>query len=157
MFKAKGRDHSYALLPISGTPPPNLTGVGSHAISFAGEVKVPGDVAEFVRYTKDNSDDSDSPISWDLDIDVGPSFRILKAVAPFVAVTHVQSTNADSDDYFEHSIRFRNPAWSPQIGDPRRIILHVTVRQMGEGMHIMRLSYSAMATGTLVNPEQFVS
>lgn len=156
MFKAKGRDHSYALLPISAAPPPNLAGLGSHAIAFAGEVVIPDDVAEFVRYTKDNMDDADSPIDWDLDIEVGPSFRILKSVAPFVSVTHVQSTNADSDDYFEFSVKFRNPAWSPQRGDPRRIILHVAVRQMGEGMHIMRLSYSATATGLLPNPEQFV-
>jgi hypothetical protein len=157
VFKAKGKDHSYALLPISAAPPPNITGAGSHAIAFAGEVNFSTKILLELRRMKDEMDDSDDHFDWDLDFEVGPSWRSVKAVAPLVAVTNVHSLSADEDDTFQFGVKFRNPAWSPQIGDPRRIILHVTVKQSGQGLSIQQLSYSATATGLLINPEQFVS
>ena len=157
MFKEKGKDHSYALLPISAAPPPNITDAGSHAIAFAGEVYFSKKTSLELRRMKDQSDDADNHLDWDLDFEVGPSWRSVKAVAPLVAATNVHSLSADEDDTFQFGVKFRNPAWSPQIGDPRRIILHVTVEQAGESLQILRLSYSATATGLLINPEQFVS
>lgn len=157
MFKAKGRDHSYALLPISADPPPNIADVGFHAIAFAGEVDFSSKTLLALRRMKDEMDDSDNQLVWDLDFEVGPSWRMVKAVAPLVAVTNVHSLSADEDDTFQFAVKFRDPPWSPQVGDPGRIILHVTVKQSGQGLSIQQLSYSGTATGTLINPEQFAS
>jgi hypothetical protein len=157
VFKAKGKDHSYALLPISGDAAPNIAGFDSHAIAFAGEVNFSKKILLELRRMKDEMDDADDQLNWDLDFEVGPSWRSVKAAAPLVAVTNVHSLSADEDDTFQFGVKFRNPAWSPQIGDPRRIILHVTVKQSGQGLSIQQLSYSATATGVLINPEQFVS
>jgi hypothetical protein len=157
VFKEKGKDHSYALIPICADPPPNVTHAESHAIAFAGEVYFSKETSREIKRMKDQSDDADNHLDWDLDFEVGPSWRSVKAVAPLVAVTNVHSFGADEDDTFQFGVKFRNPAWSPQVGDPRRIILHVTVEQAGARLQILRLSYSATATGSLINPEQFVS
>jgi hypothetical protein len=98
----------------------------------------------------------DDPLSFDLDIIVGPKWREVKQAAPLVAVTNAYSGNADEDDHFQFSCNFRNPKWSMQNLGHERIVLHVTVTQSGEYALLYRLQYTVTATGDLSNPAALV-
>ena len=166
MVEMEGASESHAMLQL-WSPPPNapselkLGKLGTHAVAFTGLVDllatVCTDEVEKKKAELDEGENSsiDDPFTWDLDVTVGPDWRNVVQVAPLVVVTDVFSSNTDEDDKFQAGIEFRFPKWTVTPNLPRRIVLHVTVKQAGEYLQIQRLSYSVTATGTLAHPEKF--
>jgi hypothetical protein len=159
-MKLKGHNESYALLPISANPPPieAFAGLGAHAIAFSGEVSLQGqDVVDLIKQLKNSLDDEDDAFTWDLDIVVGPRWRSVKTAAPMAAVTNVFTTGADEDDTFQFAVSFRDPKWTiADLGGEEKIVLHVTIKQAGESLRVLRLGYCVTATGDLRNPAGLV-
>ena len=115
-MQLNGQNELYALLPLYAAPPPvpAFLGLGMHALTFAGEVDL-ASTYEAVKQLKENLDDADDVLTWDLDITVGPPWREVRTVAPLVVITDVFSTGTDSDDEFESG----HPIQEPQM-DSRR-------------------------------------
>jgi hypothetical protein len=157
-MQLNGQNESYALLPINAEPPPvpAFAGLGAHALTFAGEVDLVS-LMDAINQLKDNLDDADNILTWDLDITVGPPWREVRTVAPLVVITDTFSTGTDSDDEFESAIRFRNPKWTVEgVSGQEKIVLHVSIMQAGEKLKILRLGYTVTATGYLRNPAALV-
>jgi hypothetical protein len=104
----------------------------------------------------DDLEDADQQFTWELDITVGPKWRSVKQVAPLVVVEDVYTWNTDEDDEFESGVEFRSPKWSVPATEPKRIVLHVRVKQAGEHLRIHSLAYSVTATGDLRDPSAFI-
>jgi hypothetical protein len=155
MVNINGLFESSALLQVWGVPPnapptANFSKLGTHAIAFSGVVDLQEKVCtDEVSQKRANLNDVDDPFTWDLDITVGPDWRKIAQVAPLVVVTDIFSSNADGDDNFEAGVEFRAPPWTASTTTPKRIVLHVTVRQAGEFLNIHRLNYTVTATGDL--------
>ena len=150
-MQLNGQNESYALLPIYAAPPPvpAFAGLGMHALTFAGEVDLMSTNAA-VKQLKENLDDEDDILTWDLDITVGPPWREVRTVAPLVVITDVFSTGTDTDDAFESGVRFRSPKWTVEgVSGQEKIVLHVSIEQAGEKLQILRLGYTVTATGDL--------
>jgi hypothetical protein len=157
-MQLNGQNESYALLPIYAAPPPvpAFAGLGSHALTFAGEVDL-ASLQDAIKQLKENLDDADDVLTWDLDITVGPDWREVRTAAPLVVVTDVFSTSTDSDDRFESGVVFRSPKWTVEgVSGHEKIVLHVSVLQAGEDLMMLRLGYSVTATGYLRNPAALV-
>jgi hypothetical protein len=86
---------------------PAVVGLGSHALTFAGEVDL-ASLQDAIKQLKVNLEDADDVLTWDLDITVGPDWREVRTAAPLVVVTDVFSTSTDSDDRFESGVVFRS-------------------------------------------------
>jgi len=155
-----GGSESYALLQVWGPPSGGpsqlqLGNLGTHAIAFTGRASLLN-VTSQVSEMKNALDDSDDPVSYDVNIVVGPEWRDVKQVAPLVVVTDVYSNGTDSDDQFQITVEPRTPAWSVTDSSPKKIVLHVKVTQAGEKLFIYALSYSVTATGDLRHVETFI-
>ena len=166
MVEIEGASESFAMLQVWSKPPNappelKLEKLGTHAIVFTGLVDllatVCTDEVEKKKKKLDEGENSsiDDPFTWDLDVTVGPDWREVVQVAPLIVVTDVFSSNADQDDKFQAGVEFRFPKWTVTPNFPRRIVLHVTLKQAGEYLQLQRLSYSVTATGHLAHPEKF--
>ena len=114
-MQLNGQNKSYALLPLYAAPPPVPAFLGLDARThIAGEVDL-AFTFEAVKQLKENLDDADDVLTWDLDITVGPPWREVRTVAPLVVITDVFSTGTDWDDEFQ----FGHPIQEPQMDSGR--------------------------------------
>jgi len=155
MVKVDGLFESNALLQVWGVPAnapssAQFNKLGTHAVAFSGvvDLQVKACVDEITK-KRAILKDPDAPFTWDLDITVGPTWRKIAQAAPLVAVTDIFSSNADDDDNFEAGVQFRSPPWTASKTTPKKIVLHVTVRQAGEYLNLQRLNYTVTATGDM--------
>ena len=167
MIHVEGFSESLALLQV-WSPPPNapskleLGKLGLNAIVFTGGVDLQDvqclDEVKKKKQALDEGENStiDDPFTWELDVTVGPVWRKVVQVAPLVVVTDMYSSNSDEDDQFQAGVEFRFPKWSEVDLPPRRIVLHLRVKQAGEFLTLHKLSYSVTATGDLLRPEDLM-
>ena len=109
-MQLNGQNELYALLPIYAAPPPvpAFAGLGSHALTFSGEVDL-ASLQDAIKQLKENLDDADDVLTWDLDVTVGPDWREVRTAAPLVVVTDVFSTGTDLDDDIRVGRRIQKP------------------------------------------------